>query len=88
LASGVSSAASDQNATTASWSRESSTDRAATVAAAMRAFSPRMEPETSTTSTTARRDRIRSRTTMSVSSGTGRSASTSIVRSRSMSSDR
>jgi hypothetical protein len=41
------------------------------VAAAIRTFSPRIDPETSTTSTTARRDRIRSRTMMSVSSGIG-----------------
>jgi hypothetical protein len=81
------SAASFQNATTANSSSTRSRASAPTVAAAMKAFAPRIEPETSTISATARRLRARSRTMMSVSSGIGRSVRISSVRSRSMSSD-
>ena len=49
--------------------------------------SPFIDPDTSTASTTDRVVRMRSRTMMSSSSGTGCSASTSIVRSRSISSE-
>jgi len=80
-------AASDQNAMTASASVTSSEETAPTVAAAVVMRSPRIDPETSTSSTTDLVVRIRSRTTMSSSSGTGCSASTSIVRSRSISSE-
>jgi hypothetical protein len=69
-----STAASDQNATTARLSRDSSAASAPTVAAAVRTRSPRIEPDTSTSSTTERAAAIRSRTTMSSSSTTGRSA--------------
>ena len=80
-------AASDQNAMTASASRPSSPASAPTVAAAVWMRSPLIDPDTSTSSTTLRLVSTRSRTMMSSSSGTGRSASISIVRSRSISSD-
>ena len=80
-------AASDQKAITASASCCSSPASAPTVAAAVCTRSPFIEPETSIASTTERRVRTRSCTMMSSSSGIGCSASTSIVLSRSISSD-